>query len=321
MTKYLRIKQYERFQHYRNRRPPWIKLYNDLLEDYHFGCLQDASKLHLVLLWLLASRYDNRIPHDVEWIARSIHATEAVNIDVLVTAGFIEVCDESDKVVQSASGVLASCEQVATPEREGEREIEREKEHPPSPLTTAAPCGADVCENQKLRDTRKPALPREARYPEEFSTAWAAYPRRGGGNSKQAAFVKWQARRRNGVGAAELLAAVHRYARYCEAKGWVGGEYVMAGERFFGPGEHWREGWDIPPPAEVAGSAPAKQEPSAYEVKLKWGNIEQRRSLEDGSQWWDRMQREAVEQGAHAVLYAYDRLHEPAQRNGKVTHG
>ncbi len=61
------VKNFERFQHYKDRSPPWIKLYNELLDDYGFGRLPDASKMHLVAIWLLASRNDNKIPHDAEW--------------------------------------------------------------------------------------------------------------------------------------------------------------------------------------------------------------------------------------------------------------
>ena len=36
------------FQHYKDRSAPWIKLYNELLDDYRFAVLPDASKWHLV---------------------------------------------------------------------------------------------------------------------------------------------------------------------------------------------------------------------------------------------------------------------------------
>ena len=60
--RYFRVKNFERFQHYKDRSPPWIKLYNDLLDDYAFTCLQDASKLHQILIWLVASRTGNKLP-------------------------------------------------------------------------------------------------------------------------------------------------------------------------------------------------------------------------------------------------------------------
>lgn len=117
-TAYLSVKNFARFQHYKDRSPPWIKLYNDLLDDYAFGCLQDASKLHLVLIWLLASRMENQVPADPEWIARRINATDPVDLQVLVDAGFLIV----------ASGSLADCKQSACLEGEGETEREKNKE-------------------------------------------------------------------------------------------------------------------------------------------------------------------------------------------------
>ena len=62
MTRTFSVINFEKYQHYRNRTPPWIKLYNRLLDDYAFGRLPDASKAHLVAIWLLASRSDNRVP-------------------------------------------------------------------------------------------------------------------------------------------------------------------------------------------------------------------------------------------------------------------
>ena len=55
---YLRVNNWKKFQHYKDRNPPWIKLHRDLLRDYDFICLQDASKMQLILIWLLASQMD-----------------------------------------------------------------------------------------------------------------------------------------------------------------------------------------------------------------------------------------------------------------------
>ena len=115
MPSHIEVKNFEKFQHYKDRMPPWIKLYNELLDDYEFSRLQDASKLHLVMIWLLASRYENRIPNDAVWIARRINATEPVKLDCLVKAGFIRICGD-------ASTALAESKQDAMPETEEETE-------------------------------------------------------------------------------------------------------------------------------------------------------------------------------------------------------
>ncbi|NKE69865.1 hypothetical protein [Candidatus Manganitrophus noduliformans] len=88
------VVNFEKFQHYKDRNPPWIKLHNTLLDSYEFGCLQDASKAHLLLIWLLASRHNNRLPLDEKWISERIQAKKNVDLDELIKLKFIECYDE-----------------------------------------------------------------------------------------------------------------------------------------------------------------------------------------------------------------------------------
>jgi hypothetical protein len=118
----LRVRNFSKFQHYKHRSPPWIKLHRTALHDYHFTCLQDASKAHAMLLWLLASTCDNAIPDDVQWIARQIHATDPIDIEALVSAGILERYEEP-KRKQRASKALAPRKQNGG--TEGEREESR----------------------------------------------------------------------------------------------------------------------------------------------------------------------------------------------------
>jgi hypothetical protein len=115
----LRVRNWTRFQHYKNRRPPWIRLYGELLDNYEYSMLPDASRSHLIGIWLLASRLENAIPNDPAWIQRMIHSRSKVDVSVLVSAGFLEV-------YQDASKTLADCKQLATPETETETETETE---------------------------------------------------------------------------------------------------------------------------------------------------------------------------------------------------
>ena len=127
------VKGFKKFQHYKDRAPPWIKLYNSVLDDYEFGLLPDASKAHLIAIWLLASRYANRIPYDTEWISRRINTTENLDLDALTKAGFIIP-------EQGCSNALASCKQTACLEGEGETEEER---NIPSVCKESAPIGGN----------------------------------------------------------------------------------------------------------------------------------------------------------------------------------
>jgi len=108
--KYLKVKDWEQFQHYKDRNPPWIKLSRDLLRDYNFQCLQDASKLQLMLIWLLASQMDNKIPADEEFIKNQIGVKGEFCLKELIDKGYL--VDDS--------GMLAGCKQSAMLETETE---------------------------------------------------------------------------------------------------------------------------------------------------------------------------------------------------------
>lgn len=105
-TAYFRVVNFDRFQHYADRSPPWIKLYNCLLDDYSFSGLRDASKFHLIAIWLLASRTDNKIPWDAKWVGKQINATEPVMLDELERLDFIKKIKRSRKGSDSLAGGL-----------------------------------------------------------------------------------------------------------------------------------------------------------------------------------------------------------------------
>lgn len=55
----MRIKNWKKFQHFKDRKPPWIKLYRDILDDVEWHELDAQSAKVLVMLWLIASENDN----------------------------------------------------------------------------------------------------------------------------------------------------------------------------------------------------------------------------------------------------------------------
>lgn len=152
---YLKVKNWEEFQHYKDRCPPWIKLHRDLLNDYNFVCLQDASKLHLMLIWLLASQMDNKIPADPDFIKQRLSIKGKINLKELIDKGFL--IDDS--------GVLAGCKQVAVLETETEAySKETEAETDGGELKIAFDDYNDIAEQfglpkaQRLTATRKTKL-------------------------------------------------------------------------------------------------------------------------------------------------------------------
>lgn len=105
---FIKVKNWENFQHYGKRNPPWIKLHNQLLENYEFECLPDASKAHLLCIWMLASRTNNNIKADANWIARKIGSTEKIDLKQLINSGFLELVSGESTAYDHASMSIAS---------------------------------------------------------------------------------------------------------------------------------------------------------------------------------------------------------------------
>jgi hypothetical protein len=87
-VKFLTVKNWNEFQHYGKRNPPWIKLHRALLDDYTFCALPDVAKSHLLLLWLFASQADGKIPFDVPYLERKLSCT-GIDLDLFVELGFL----------------------------------------------------------------------------------------------------------------------------------------------------------------------------------------------------------------------------------------
>jgi len=108
------IKNFARYQHYTDRKPPWIKLYGDIWGDRAFFRLKPESKLLLIGLFTVASHCDNSIPDDPEWVAAELKLPlKLIDFSPLVAAGFLLVEQDASEPSldseQSASEALATC--------------------------------------------------------------------------------------------------------------------------------------------------------------------------------------------------------------------
>jgi hypothetical protein len=125
--RHFRVRNWDKFQHYKNRNPPWIKLHTELLENYDFARLPDASKLLALCIWMLAARSDNKIPADPVWVQSKCNIKSKVDLQPLFDGQFIEWIQELPLPEQDASKMLARCEQSACSEERrdrGETEVE-----------------------------------------------------------------------------------------------------------------------------------------------------------------------------------------------------
>jgi hypothetical protein len=121
--KRLRPKNWNEFQHYKRRHPPWVKLHKRLLDNFEFQSLPLASKALAPMLWLLASEdRQGWIDAEAAKISFRLRISEEdleQAIQPLIACGFFE--HEED-----ASAALALDIQDALPETESESESETE---------------------------------------------------------------------------------------------------------------------------------------------------------------------------------------------------
>ncbi len=112
------IPNWERFQHYKNRNPTWIKVYTELSSDPDWDGLTLHQRGLLVTLWLEYAR--SRAQVSTTWVRKQVgRSYKVASLVSLSDAGFIQL---------SASRPLAIGYHVASPEEETEREEETEQE-------------------------------------------------------------------------------------------------------------------------------------------------------------------------------------------------
>lgn len=119
-----RVRNWSKFQHYKNRNPPWIKLHVELLSSEDWVSLDDASKLLAIVCMVIASKNDGHVPDNPEYIQRVAYLCRKPNIKPLIECGFLENLQAGAS--ESKQKITTAC-----PEKEGETE----KEHKVSRAT------------------------------------------------------------------------------------------------------------------------------------------------------------------------------------------
>jgi hypothetical protein len=206
----LRVKNWEDFQHYRDRRPPWIKLYRSLLDDPEFLKLCGDTEIGvLVRLWLIASEDKDMLGN--------LPASDALAIRLhLALPGKVKKRD-IDKVnqilaslhhwlIDDCSNLLATRKQDAIPETETETE--------------------------QSRDTRT-----RVSYSLEFETFRNRYPKHRIGGKLQE-WKSWQIAKRSGMTAEKANEYLNRWL-VCPKWKAENGKYIVAISRWLRDG-YWQ---------------------------------------------------------------------------------
>ncbi len=137
----INIKNWNKFQHYKDRRPKWIKLLIEIIDEFDadglpkkFHALPDSAKLTFLLLACLRANYNKHIPYPSgKWLAKRLGISK-VNLQPLIDAEFI--CIDTE-LIQDDTELLQNRPKLLPPEREREgykEEKEREGRFTPPSL-------------------------------------------------------------------------------------------------------------------------------------------------------------------------------------------
>ena len=174
----IRIKDFSKFQHFKDRSPPWVKLYRDILDDPDWHELDGESAKILVMLWLIASEDETKhglLPDDRKLRFRLRINEKDLEQSLIKLSHWLERVDVE---------VISDRYQVDAPERAGE-ETETETETETEQCSPSARESAD----------------------DGFATFWKQYPKR---VAKSQALKAWKKIKPTGQVLADLMAGLEK---------------------------------------------------------------------------------------------------------------
>ena len=166
----IRIKNWATLQHFRDRKPIWIKLYRGLLDDPEWAALSPLGNRVLIMLWLLASESDGELP-PIPVIAFRLRMSEKLVLSTISELQHWLIGSVSEPYQPDIKSISSRYQgDISETETETETEKRREDHH--------------------LRVTNTlPSTPIDLR-PTAFDEIWEAYPRKVGKKEARKAFTK-----------------------------------------------------------------------------------------------------------------------------------
>lgn len=96
---FMKVRNWEKYQHYKKRNPPWIKLHFSMLSSQDWVALDDASRVLAVACMLIASRNEGCVPGDPAYIRRVAYLKRTPNFKPLIDCGFLEPASECKQML------------------------------------------------------------------------------------------------------------------------------------------------------------------------------------------------------------------------------
>ena len=114
------IKNWWEHQHYKDKRPPWIKLYVALMEDPEFVALDECDQIRLLKLWLISVKLDGSYRLATAKLSRSLgmprHSYTLATLARLKAKGFISKEDIRGTRKKADSGTKPADQLDGSPE-------------------------------------------------------------------------------------------------------------------------------------------------------------------------------------------------------------
>jgi len=118
-----KIKNWSKFQHFKDRKPPWVKLYRELLDDIEWHLLEPKAAKVLTTLWLIASEYDGNLP-DNKTLAFRLRLSEKETKDAVSKLGHWLIQDDINTISDRYQDDSLETERETETEKETEREVD-----------------------------------------------------------------------------------------------------------------------------------------------------------------------------------------------------
>jgi hypothetical protein len=216
---FIRIVEWEKYQHYKDRNPPWIKLHRELMTSNTWVSVDDASRVLAIAIMMLAAATGNKIPANPAYVKRVAYLNSDPDFSPLAEVGFIEIVDENGNVASAPIATASTKQADARPEKRQSR-AEQSK-------TESAP----------------PALVAQAEV--DFEVWWKVYPKKADKGHAREAFRRTLKR---GVSVDTLVAGAQRYRDDPKRKA----EFTKNGATWL-VGECWSDETVQTAPAKVIG--------------------------------------------------------------------
>jgi len=204
MNNNLAIKNWQKFQHYKDRNPTWIKLHRSLIDDRNYFLLSAEGAKLLPLLWILSSENNGLLP-DIGQLTFRLRTSEEKLIIILSELVkyeyLVAVSNDTDNKISlyqndtEQNNVDTDLKLSCSLETEKETEKEKNKE----------------------KINKKENRQSKINYSDEFEIFWMTFPQNTG--SKSETWRSYQKAVDGGATDEEIIRGATAYADYITATG------------------------------------------------------------------------------------------------------